>query len=216
MFTGLVSELGEVASLRKTGSGAVLTLRATGVSGDAAPGDSIAVNGACLTATAVRGDELTFDLSAETLSSTTLGTLSPGERVNIEPSLRADGRLGGHFVTGHVDAVGRIKQKTAEGSTYRFAISAPPHVMEVLVEKGSVSVDGISLTVVDVLEDSFTLVIIPHTAGLTTLGFKGAGDAVNIETDIIGKYVYRLLGGKAGRDERFLGTLRREGYLGAG
>jgi riboflavin synthase len=215
MFTGLVSELGEAVSLRRHGGGGgVLAVRAAGAAREAAPGDSIAVNGACLTVTGLRGAELSFDLSSETLRSTTLGTLKPGEKVDIEQSLRADGKLGGHFVTGHVDAVGRIKSRAAEGETLRFEISAPPEVMELLVEKGSVAVDGISLTVVDVLGESFTLVIVPHTAGLTTLGFKGAGDMVNLETDIIGKYVHRFLKGRAGGDDKLMETLMREGFLG--
>jgi riboflavin synthase len=216
MFTGIVLELGEVVSFEKKGGAAVLAVRAGQVAGDAALGDSIAVNGACLTVTRVEDGVLSFDLSDETLGSTTLGRLKPPARVNLEPSLRADGRLGGHFVTGHVDAVGRIGSRVKEGGMLRFEIGAPRLVMDLLVEKGSVAVDGISLTVVDVLRESFTLVIIPHTAEVTTLGFKGVGDAVNLEADIIGKYVMRLIGGKGLRDAGLMNKLADGGFLAAG
>lgn len=211
MFTGLIREMGEVASLRKSGSGAVLMVKAGDVAGGASPGDSIAINGACLTVTEIKGREMSFDLSGETLKSTTLGSLNTGDKVNVEPSLSASDKLGGHFVTGHVDAVGRIKRKTKEGETFRFEIEAPPGVMGFLVKKGSVSVDGISLTVVDVLRNSFTVVIIPHTADKTTMGFKRPGDAVNLEADMLGKYVMKLLGQRCG-DERLMKALKEEGY----
>jgi riboflavin synthase len=211
-----VLELGEVVSFEKKGRAAALAVRAGQVAGDAALGDSIAVNGACLTVTRVEDGVLSFDLSDETLGSTTLGWLKPPDRVNLEPSLRADGRLGGHFVTGHVDAVGRIGSRVKEGGMLRFEIGAPRPVMDLLVEKGSVAVDGISLTVVDVLRESFTLVIIPHTAEVTTLGFKGVGDAVNLEADIIGKYVMRLIGGKGLRDAGLMNKLADGGFLAAG
>jgi riboflavin synthase len=213
MFTGLVTEKGEVVSLRKSGPGAVLTLRAAGVARGAAVGDSISVDGACLTVTGARGAELSFDLSGETLGSTTLGGLRTGDAVNLEPSLRADGKLGGHFVTGHVDAVGRIRAKATEGETVKVEVEAPPMVMDLLVPKGSVAVDGMSLTVVDVLRDSFTVVIIPHTAQVTTIGSKGAGAAVNLEADIIGKYVMRFLKRGENADEGLMKALERGGFL---
>ncbi|MDP2168635.1 MAG: riboflavin synthase [Thermodesulfovibrionales bacterium] len=215
MFTGLVAEMGTVVSLRRKGAAAVLSVSAPLVG--VKIGDSISVSGACLTVTSSDSGILHFDLSDETLRSTNLVELKAGGRVNLEPSLRADGRLGGHFVTGHVDAVGSIRKKTKEGGMLKFEISAPPHVMELLVPKGSVALDGISLTVVDVLEDGFTIVIIPHTAVVTTIGSKSPGDGVNIETDIIGKYVYRILGrgeykgvhGGSG----LMGKLKEEGFL---
>jgi riboflavin synthase len=193
MFTGLVAEMGQAVSLRRRPKGAVLEVRAPRTAEGAGIGDSIAVSGACLTVTAKRGDAMSFDLSDETLSSTTLGSLRPGDRVNLESSLRADSRLGGHFVTGHVDAVGRIRSKRKEGETFTIEIEASREVLDFLVEKGSVAVDGISLTVVDVLQGSFTVVIIPHTAEATTIGAKGPGDPVNLEADILGKYVLRFL-----------------------
>jgi riboflavin synthase len=213
MFTGIIEELGEVVSLKRQGGGAVLTVKAAEVTSGASIGDSIAVSGACLTVTRIDGAALSFDLSAETLKSTVLGSFRPGERVNIEQSLRADGKLGGHFVSGHVDAVGKITGRTREGETMRFRIQAPPEVLALLVEKGSVAVDGISLTVVDVFEDSFTLVIIPHTATVTTLGFKGEGDAVNLEADIIGKYVFRFLQKNEQKSGRLMEALRKGGYM---
>jgi riboflavin synthase len=213
MFTGIVTELGEVASIRRTGTGAVLSVKAESAAGAAEIGDSIAINGACLTVTKIDGATVSFDLSGETLDSTTLGRLKGGERVNIEEALKADGKLGGHFVTGHVDAVGKIIGKTKDGETFKYQIQASPGVMEFLVEKGSVAVDGISLTVVDVLEDSFTLVIIPHTADVTTMGFRGRGDEVNLEADIIGKYVMRFLKRKNGSDTGLMEALKREGFV---
>lgn len=218
MFTGLVTGTAEVVSLRKTGGDAVLSLKAGDAAASAAPGDSIAVDGACLTVTNIRGGDISFDLSSETLRSTTLGGLRPGDRVNVEQSLRADGKLGGHFVTGHVDGVGAVKGKSRLGEAVRYEIGAPQGVMDFLVEKGSVAVDGISLTVVDVLRDSFTVVIIPHTAGATTIGAKGPGSPVNLEADIIGKYVKRFVEKKndAKTGGGLMEALRREGYPGAG
>lgn len=213
MFTGIITEFGEVVSLKKQGGGAVLTVRANDAASEASIGDSIAVNGACLTVTRIEGAALSFDLSAETLKSSVLGGFRPGERVNIEPSLRADGKLGGHFVSGHVDAVGKITSRKKESETLRFHIQAPQEVLALLVEKGSVTVDGISLTVVDVSEDYFTIVIIPHTAEVTTLGFKAEGNTVNLEADIIGKYVFRFLEKQERGGEGLMKILKREGYV---
>jgi riboflavin synthase len=217
MFTGLIEEMAEAVSLRRLPGGAVLTIRAGEAAEGAAVGDSIAVNGACLTvtgltATGMKGKDLSFDLSEETLRSTTLGGLRPGERVNVERSLRADGRLGGHFVTGHVDGVGKIRSKARIGDTFKVEIGAPSGVMGLLVGKGSVAVDGISLTVVDVLRESFTVFVIPHTAEVTTIGARQPGDAVNLEADIIGKYVMRFMGGRQ-KDESLAVALKRGGYI---
>jgi riboflavin synthase len=213
VFTGLIVGMGDVASIQRRSGGAILSLRSDRVSQDAAIGDSIAVNGVCLTVVKKNMDEVSFDLSEETLRSTNLGGLKKGDRANLEPSLSTGSRIGGHFVTGHVDAAGRIRRKSRSGDMLTFEIEAPPGVIGFLVEKGSVAVDGISLTVVDILKDAFTLVIIPHTAKLTTLGLKGPGDTVNIEADILGKYVARFLQKGAGQDERFMKTLKEEGYL---
>jgi riboflavin synthase len=213
VFTGLVVGMGDITSVQKRSGGAILSLRSDMLSPDAGIGDSISINGVCLTVVKKNMNELSFDLSEETLRSTNLGSLKKGDLVNLEPSLRASSKIGGHFVTGHVDAAGRIRRKAQSGDMLTFEIQAPPEVIGFLVEKGSVAVDGISLTVVDILKDAFTLVIIPHTAKLTTLGSKGPGDTVNIEADILGKYVARFLQKEPVRDKRFADTLRDEGYL---
>lgn len=210
MFTGLVAEMGDVVSLMKKGSGARLSLDAVEVSRNAKLGDSIAINGTCLTVVEVKGRTLTFDLSDETLRSSNLGELKARDRVNLEPALRPDDRLGGHFVTGHIDGTGVIRAKTREGEVYKIIVKTEPWIAEYLVEKGSVAVDGISLTVVDVMRDGFSLVIIPHTAELTTIGFKGPGDRVNVEVDILGKYVARYLKREKGDD--LMQTLMKKGY----
>jgi len=210
LFTGLVAEMGDVVSLMKKGSGARLSLDAVEVSRNAKLGDSIAINGTCLTVVEVKGRTLTFDLSDETLRSSNLGELKARDRVNLEPALRPDDRLGGHFVTGHIDGTGVIRAKTREGEVYKIIIKTEPWIAEYLVEKGSVAVDGISLTVVDVMRDGFSLVIIPHTAELTTIGFKGPGDRVNVEVDILGKYVARYLKREKGDD--LMQTLMKKGY----
>ncbi len=217
MFTGIILETGEVVSLGRRTAGAVLSIATKGLWKDAVIGDSISVNGACLTVAASRGNVLSFDLSEETLQATNLGQLKPGERVNLEPSLRADGKLGGHFVTGHVDEVGRIRSKTALGDTYTIVIEAPEKVTGLLVKKGSIAVDGVSLTVVEVWKDAFSVVIIPHTAALTTIGFKGPGSTVNLEADIIGKYVAKFVNKgtteRSGSDEGLMKSLIKAGYI---
>lgn len=208
--------MAEAVSLRKKQPGACLTIKTPGIAKGTVVGDSIAVNGVCLTVVSIEGNLLSFDLSDETLLSTNLGKLKPGDRLNIEPSLRPDGKLGGHFVTGHIDAAGTIKAKTLVGDTYKITIEAPLKVVSLLVEKGSVAIDGISLTVVDVFEDSFTLVIIPHTADITTLGFKKPGDTVNLEADILGKYVAKFLGKgqkQGGSDKKLMESLMKAGYV---
>ena len=210
MFTGLIVEMGDVVSLIRKGNGARLSLDAKTLSRDAKLGDSIAINGTCLTVVEIRGDVLSFDLSEETLGSSNLGELKVKDRVNLEPALRLDDRLGGHFVTGHIDGRGKIRSKTLEGDVYKIVIGTEPWIAEYLVEKGSVAVDGISLTVVDVLKDGFSLVIIPHTSRLTTIGFKGTGDSVNVEVDILGKYVSRFL--KKGKDAGLMRTLIDKGF----
>ncbi len=213
MFTGLVLGMGEITSIKKRSGGAFLSLHAGHGSVSADIGDSVAVNGVCLTVVSKDDQTLAFDLSDETLRSTNLGILKPGDRVNLEYSLKPDSKIGGHFVTGHVDAVGKIRSKVNIGDMWKFEIEASPQVMQYTVEKGSIAVDGISLTIVDILKNSFSLVIIPHTAKLTTLGFKGPGDTVNIEADILGKYVAKFLNKQADKDSQFLKTLTEGGFL---
>lgn len=202
--------MGEVASLIKKENSARLSLYAKTVAHDAVLGDSISVNGTCLTVVEVKGDGLSFDLSDETLRSTNIGRLKIKDRVNLEPALRLDAKLGGHFVTGHIDGVGKIQSKTLTGDVYKIVIGTEDRLADFLVEKGSVAVDGISLTVVEVFRDRFSVVIIPHTASLTTIGVKVPGDEVNIEVDILGKYVSKFL--NKGKDKGFMETLLREGF----
>lgn len=213
MFTGLILELGEITSINRKSGGAVLSLKSDKTASAAKLGDSIAVNGVCLTVVKSGRKELSFDLSDETLRSTNIGSLNKGDAVNLEPSMSPDSKIGGHFVTGHVDTVGKIRSRVQSGDMLKFEIEAPSKVTDFLVEKGSVAVDGISLTVVDILKDGFTLVIIPHTAKLTTLGFKGAGDSVNIEVDILGKYVAKFLQRREDKDSRFMKTLMEGGFI---
>ena len=212
MFTGLILEMGEISSFKKRSGGAILSLKANEVASTAKKGDSISVNGVCLTIVSKNNNTLSFDLSEETLRCTNLGSLKTGDIVNLEPSLSPDSKIGGHFVTGHVDAAGRIRSKVNIGDMMKVEIKAPANIINFLVEKGSVAVDGISLTIVDILKDGFTVVIIPHTAKLTTMGFKVPGDTVNIEVDILGKYVARFLNKDGNRDSRFMKTLMEEGY----
>jgi riboflavin synthase len=189
VFTGIVEELGEVRSFED----GTLRIGAETVLADAGIGDSIAVNGCCLTVTATgrddRGGWWEADVSHETLRRTNLGDCDPGTVVNLERPVRAQDRLGGHIVQGHVDAVGEIVEAVPD-----LRVRVPRDLLRYLVVKGSVAVDGVSLTIVDVLEDGFTVAVIPHTAAVTTLGRKGSGDAVNLEVDVTVKYVERLLG----------------------
>ncbi len=185
MFTGIVEELGEVASR----DGAKLQVRATTVLEGSGLGASIAVNGCCLTLVDSGDDWWEADVSDETYARTNLGDLQPGDPVNLERPVRLEDRLGGHLVQGHVDAVGEIVDPVPD-----LRIRVPEPLLRYIVEKGSVTVDGVSLTVVDPLADGFTVAVIPHTSEVTTLGRKGAGDRVNLEVDVIAKYTERLLG----------------------
>jgi riboflavin synthase len=205
--------MGEIAALDRKGGITRLFLKSQEVVKDAKIGDSVSVNGTCLTIVEIKDAAMGFDISDETLRSANLGSLKTGDRVNLEPSLRPDSKLGGHFVSGHVDDIGRIKSKTKIGDTFKVEIEVPEKILYFLVEKGSVTVDGISLTVVDILKNGFTIVMIPHTARLTTIGFKGPGDTVNIEVDIIGKYVAKFLNRGMDRDARFMKTLSESGFI---
>lgn len=217
MFTGIIQEIGEVIEIKKIQGGAILKVKNDKIAVDSNVGDSISVNGVCLTVVKKDRNELIFDLSEETLKRTNLGNLKIGEKVNLEMSLTPQSKLGGHFVTGHIDTTGTIRAKTRIGDMIKIEFQVPEEIMRFLVEKGSIAVDGISLTVVDILKDGFTVVIIPHTAKITTMGFKDIGDIVNIEVDILGKYVARFLGfnnNKIDKDSRLLEKLEKGGYLG--
>jgi riboflavin synthase len=195
VFTGIVEELGTVERLEQQSDAVRLTVRATTVLADASPGDSIAVNGCCLTVAERTDDTWTADVMAETLAKTGLGSLTAGDRVNLERAVTAGTRLGGHLVQGHVDAVGHVVRRDPGEHWDVVTIAMPRDLAAYLVDKGSITVDGVSLTVVEAGDEAFTVSLIPETLRRTTLGFRGPGDAVNLEVDVIGKYVERLLGG---------------------
>jgi riboflavin synthase len=193
MFTGIVEELGTVEALERQSDALRLTVRATTVLEDAGLGDSIAVNGCCLTVAELTGTTWTADVMAETLDKTGLGALAPGDRVNLERAVTAGTRLGGHLVQGHVDAVGHVVRREPGEHWDVVTLEMPRELAPYLVDKGSITVDGVSLTVVEAGETSFTVSLIPETLRRTTLGFRAPGDVVNLEVDVIGKYVARQL-----------------------
>jgi riboflavin synthase len=192
MFTGLIEDTGRVASFHRQGEAGILVVDTALPTKDIAVGDSVAVNGACLTVTGTSISTLTFDVSPESLSRTTVGKLSAGSRVNLERALRLGDRLGGHIVSGHVDCEGFLARSESRSGNHQLQFTLPTGHARYLVEKGSVTIDGISLTVNAVTQDGFSVNIIPHTFKITTLGELRVGNKVNIETDIIGKYVERL------------------------
>ena len=193
MFTGIVEETGSIRSLRLSGSSGKIAIRAKKVLGGTRIGDSIAVNGVCLTVVSLEKDGFTADVMAETVRRTNLGDTKIGEKVNLERAMAADGRFGGHIVSGHVDGTGRIVEVKKDDNAIWYMIHAAPQLMRYIVEKGSVTIDGISLTVAKVAEDNFSISAIPHTVSQTVLKDRKVGAVVNLETDIIGKYVEKLL-----------------------
>ena len=193
MFTGIIEEVGEITGLRQTGTSTVLGVRAKTVLGGTKIGDSIAVNGVCLTVVRLTGDGFDGDVMPETLRRTNLGKLKPKSRVNLERAMAADGRFGGHIVAGHVDGTGTITELKPEGNAVWVTVSAAPELLRYIVEKGSITIDGISLTVAYVDDSCFKVSIIPHTGEETTLLTRTAGYEVNLETDIVGKYVEKLM-----------------------
>lgn len=193
MFTGLVEEIGVVRGISRGGDSARIKIEARVVMEDLKTGDSMAVNGVCLTAAELGRNYLVADVMAETLDKTNLARLSPGDRVNLERALRLGDRLGGHLVSGHIDGVGTIVRLERYDIATMMTISAPSRVMRYIVSKGSVAIDGTSLTVVDFSEGAFRVSLIPHTARMTVLGLKKTGDSVNLEGDMVGKYIERLL-----------------------
>jgi riboflavin synthase len=198
MFTGIVEELGVVEALVDQDDAVRLTVRGPHVMVDAGLGDSIAVNGCCLTVAERDQETFTADVMRETLEKTSLGALDVGDRVNLERAVTPQTRLGGHIVQGHVDGTGRIVARTPSEHWEVVEVSLPAAIARYLVPKGSITVDGISLTVVEVGEETFTISLIPETLSRTTLGFKQPGDPVNLEVDVIAKYVERLLDARAG------------------
>ena len=195
MFTGLVETLGIITKLEPIGPGVRLSVRSRVVAEGTKVGDSVAINGCCLTVVASAGEELSFEAGSETLSRTNLGRLAVGSGVNLERSLRIGDRLGGHYVAGHIDAVGTLEARREEGEWSFFWFRVPRDLTLQMASKGSIAVDGVSLTLVDVEAERFSVALIPHTLGVTTLGKLAVGDAVNIETDLLAKYVARQFEG---------------------
>lgn len=213
MFTGLVETMGTVAAVEKTGNGIRLSIKPM-IDYELQMGDSVSVNGVCLTVTnllTAKNSELSFDVSPETMRSTNLGELKVRDKVNLERALRLSDRLGGHIVTGHVDGVGTVKNKRQTGEYTFYTFEAPPEVLRYLVKKGSVTIDGISLTVVETDGRAFSVAIIPHTMKATNIGDKGVGDRVNLEADIVGKYVEKFLS-KEDTDKNLMELLKRSGF----
>ena len=193
MFTGIVREIGRVATAAGGSEGLALEVEAPRTAGSTAVGDSVSLSGCCLTAEAVEGGRLSFHAVPETVSRTTLGALSPGDHVNVEPALRAGDPLGGHYVQGHVDGVGRIESVEAEGDGLRVAVAAPEGVLRYCAEKGSITVDGVSLTIAGLGAAAFAVALVPQTLKGTTLSSLSPGQVVNLEVDLLAKYVERLL-----------------------
>lgn len=193
MFSGIVEEMGAVKSAHKGLAGMRLSILASSILEDMSIGESVSVSGACLTVTEVGEQDFAVDVSIETLNKTTLGAAVPGVPVNLERAMKLNERIGGHLVTGHVDGVGTIRRREQDGNAIQFTVEVPDEIAKYCVKKGSITVEGISLTINDVSDNSFAVAIIPHTAKVTTMGLKQVGDAVNLETDLIGKYVERLL-----------------------
>ena len=201
MFTGIIEGLGAVSAIRPAGQGRRLTVAADFDLNQTKIGDSLCVSGACLTAVKINDRHFEVDISPETLQMTTFGQANVGQRVNIERALRLSDRLDGHLVSGHIDGVGKIRQREVLGNAIIVTIEVPESLTKYMISKGSVAVDGISLTINACDADSFSVSIIPHTAKLTTIGFKNKGDPVNIETDMLGKYVERFLRAEPDRDD---------------
>ena len=194
MFTGIVEEKGKVRHIRLAGESGELAIQAKKVLEGTKIGDSIAVNGVCLTVTSLQPDGFTADVMAETIRRSSLGGCKAGTSVNLERAMAADGRFGGHIVSGHIDGTGEIKSMIREGNAIWVAVKTPPEILRLIVEKGSICIDGISLTVAKVGVDEFQVSVIPHTGEETILLDKSPGDLVNLENDVVGKYVEKLLG----------------------
>ena len=217
MFTGIIQGLGTLKDVRQAGQGLVFTIHPEFSIKDPQEGESIALNGVCLTATSISRDIFSVDVSPETLSRSTLPDLKVGSRVNLERAIRLSDRLGGHLVSGHVDGTGEVIEKRPMGRFTLFNIAIAEDLDRYLIEKGSVAVDGISLTVNSCNKGGFSVAVIPHTAGLTTMGFRNKGDKINIEVDLIGKYIEKLvLAGRIkseGQTEIDTGFLARHGFI---
>jgi riboflavin synthase len=193
VFTGIVRERGRIVSLDGGAAGVRLWLEAPQTAAQAGIGDSVSINGCCLTVTAREGDRISFDAMPETLTRSALGRLGPGVEVNVEPALRSGEPLGGHYVQGHVDGVGTVRAAEPEGESLRLTVEAPPEILRYCVEKGSIAVEGVSLTIAGLHDDAFEVALVAHTLAATTLSTLVPGDPVNLEVDMLAKYVERLL-----------------------
>ena len=193
MFTGIVQERGRVTSTQGGDGGVRLLIEAPGIADGARVGDSVSISGCCLTVVDAVDGRLAFDAVPETLARTTLGRIGPGDEVNLEPALRAGEPLGGHYVQGHVDGVGRVRAVEPEGEGARMWIEADPELLRYCVEKGSIAVDGVSLTVAELADEAFAVALVPHTLAATTLSSLRGDDRVNLEVDVLAKYVERLV-----------------------
>ncbi|MCR1899951.1 riboflavin synthase [Irregularibacter muris] len=194
MFTGIIEEIGKIQGIQKGTSSAILSVQASEIMEDVYLGDSIAVNGVCLTVTSISPNGFTADVMHETLNRSSLGNLRIGNPVNLERAMPANGRFGGHIITGHIDGTGTILDIRRDDNSLWYIIKTPLLIIRYIIEKGSIAIDGISLTVARVYKDSFSVSIIPHTASSTTLSSRRVGDLVNLENDCIGKYVECLMG----------------------
>lgn len=215
MFTGIVEEIGTVKTVQRSGTSSLIRIEAKKVLSDIHLGDSIAVNGVCLTVTDFDGSTFQADVMNETLSRSSLGSLKIGSPVNLERAMSAEGRFGGHIVSGHIDGTGTVSDIRKDGIAVWYTITASPHIMRYIIEKGSIAIDGISLTVAKVTDSSFSVSIIPHTAEQTILSQKNRGDTVNLENDMIGKYVEKLMKSTEPEDKSKLSMdfLAKNGFI---
>jgi riboflavin synthase len=200
MFTGIIEEIGSISNIKQTGESIIMTINAKKILKDVQLGDSIAVNGVCLTVTSFSEKQFTVDVMPETVKATSLRALTRGSKVNLERAMAAGGRFGGHFVSGHADGLGVIKSKKAVDNAVYYEIEVSSDILQFIIYKGSITVDGTSLTVFGLSENSFTISLIPHTTSETIIGLKGTGDIVNVECDMLGKYIDHFL------SKRFNGT----------
>ncbi|WP_442598961.1 riboflavin synthase [Neobacillus sp. D3-1R] len=201
MFTGIIEEIGSILTIKQTGEAIVLTIEANKILKDAQLGDSISVNGVCLTVTSFTNNQFTVDVMPETVRATSLKTLKRGSKVNLERAMAAGGRFGGHFVSGHADGIGIIKSKKQYENAVYYEIGVESELLRYIIYKGSVAVDGTSLTVFGVSDDHFTISLIPHTLSETVIGLKGPGDMVNVECDMLGKYVDHFLANRLNTEQ---------------
>ena len=204
VFTGIVEEIGEIAAISNGAKSARLTIKGDMIFSDLKLGDSVSVNGVCLTATEISGKTFIADVMAETMRRSNLGMLKKGSSVNLERAMAADGRFGGHIVSGHIDGTGIVRSFEKEDNAVWLTVTADEKLMRYIIEKGSIAIDGVSLTVARVFRDAFAVSLIPHTAAETILLTKKTGDKVNLECDIVGKYVEKLIGKQSNLTEDFL------------